>query len=292
MLSKWRKHCITYQYSTNFMILIGLLSFTLLISGCSIFKIDTMKNELLTEKLNPSKSRASETISKSELPEEVFIGVAMSGGGSRAANFSAAVLLELERLGILQHTAAISSVSGGSLTAAYYGLYGHNPEYWNEQLIRKHLRSNFELDWLGRWFLPWNLGRYWTSNFSRSDIMEQVLDSELYGDQQFKDMPPKLPKILINATSFTTGRRFVFSDEEFASSLNSRLDTYPLANAVMASAMRFCRLWVRSCACCSSMRFFGGPLMARMLTYPPDRSVTHALLSFIEGLRIINTQGG
>src|SRR6185369_12923608 len=98
--------------STNLLLLIGVLSLTLSISGCSIFKIDTMKNELLTEMVDPATSRASETISKSELPEGVFIGVAISGGGSRAANFSAAALLELDRLGILQHTAATSSVSG------------------------------------------------------------------------------------------------------------------------------------------------------------------------------------
>ncbi|MBK7464265.1 MAG: patatin-like phospholipase family protein [Betaproteobacteria bacterium] len=58
-------------------------------------------------------------------PEEpdVFIGVAISGGGSRAAVFSNAVLERLEELGILPNVTAISSVSGGSVSAAYYSLY-------------------------------------------------------------------------------------------------------------------------------------------------------------------------
>src|SRR5204863_4300210 len=49
-----------------------------------------------------------------------FVGIAISGGGSRSANYSAAVMFELQRLGLLEKVDAISSVSGGSLTAAYY----------------------------------------------------------------------------------------------------------------------------------------------------------------------------
>ena len=50
---------------------------------------------------------------------DYFIGLAISGGGSRAANFGSAVLWELDRLGILQHVQYISTVSGGSLAGAY-----------------------------------------------------------------------------------------------------------------------------------------------------------------------------
>ena len=51
-----------------------------------------------------------------------FVGLAISGGGSRSANFSAACMFQLQRLGVLQRVDYISSVSGGSLTAAYYCL--------------------------------------------------------------------------------------------------------------------------------------------------------------------------
>ncbi len=57
-----------------------------------------------------------------------FIGIAISGGGSRAATFGLATLRELDRLGILDHTSAISSVSGGSLPAAYYALFRPSSE--------------------------------------------------------------------------------------------------------------------------------------------------------------------
>ena len=53
----------------------------------------------------------------------MFIGVALSGGGSRAANFGAAALLEpQEKLG--DHPIdVVSSVSGVSLPAGYVAVY-------------------------------------------------------------------------------------------------------------------------------------------------------------------------
>ncbi|MFM8550770.1 MAG: patatin-like phospholipase family protein, partial [Nitrospiraceae bacterium] len=56
-----------------------------------------------------------------------FVGLAMSGGGSRAAVFSAAVLFELHRYGLLQQTDVMSSVSGGSFAAAFYALSCDDP---------------------------------------------------------------------------------------------------------------------------------------------------------------------
>ena len=55
-----------------------------------------------------------------------FVGIAVSGGGSRAAAFATAVFHELDRLGFLSHVTTISSVSGGSLPATYFALNGEN----------------------------------------------------------------------------------------------------------------------------------------------------------------------
>lgn len=213
----------------------------MMLSGCSIITIDTMKNDPLLPMSPPPKTRASESFNEDSLPDkDVFIGIAMSGGGSRATNFSAAVLLELEKVGILQHATVMSSVSGSSLAAAYYGLYGDNGDKkhkWNEQSVRKAFLTDFEQPWLISWFNPLNVGRYWLTNFNRSDIMANLLDSELFDEHQYADLgKDKFPRIYINATSSTSGRAFVFSDEHFAERLNSRLDTYPVAKAVMASS--------------------------------------------------------
>jgi hypothetical protein len=104
--------------------------------GCSIFTLDTMRNQPLPSPLEPLQTRATESISTSDLTDGVFVGIALSGGGSRAANFSAAVLLELDRLGILDKVTALSAVSGSSLPTAYYGLYGRDHTRWNREVVR------------------------------------------------------------------------------------------------------------------------------------------------------------
>lgn len=203
------------------------------ISGCAthILTIDNMHNQPSGPK--EEETRASENITLNDLTNDIFIGIALSGGGSRAANFSSAVLLELDKLGILDKATAISSVSGSSLPAAYYGLY---PERWNDiDEIRKKMAKNFELRWVGRWLLPHNILLYWNTNFNRSDLMKEVLDSNLFDKKTFSDMKKGQPRILINSTKLSEGKTFVFSKEEF-NSLGSRIDTYPIANAVMASS--------------------------------------------------------
>ena len=62
--------------------------------------------------------------SESECNPNLFLGTAISGGGSRAANFGVGALWELQQLGILDHPTALSSVSGGSLAATYVALNG------------------------------------------------------------------------------------------------------------------------------------------------------------------------
>lgn len=48
------------------------------------------------------------------------IALALSGGGFRAAIFHLGVIRRLEELGIMKDVDVISSVSGGSIIAAYY----------------------------------------------------------------------------------------------------------------------------------------------------------------------------
>src|SRR6266496_1026008 len=90
---------------------------------------------------------ASWEVGDAEKGDSRFVGLALSGGGSRSANFSVAVMLELQRQGILQQVDVISGVSGGALAGAYYGLH---PEMWD--LAReKKLREVFGYDIQGNW---------------------------------------------------------------------------------------------------------------------------------------------
>ena len=57
-------------------------------------------------------------------------GLALSGGGARAASFSLGVLLQLRDMkgadgrALIEKVALITSVSGGSTIAAWFGLHG------------------------------------------------------------------------------------------------------------------------------------------------------------------------
>jgi predicted acylesterase/phospholipase RssA len=166
-------------------------------------------------------------------PDKNFIGLALSGGGSRAAVFSAAVMFELQDKGILQQVDVISSASGGSVTAALYAttcdpeqpcpatVSGDKPGKkqrppkngkWEKGETLALLSSNLRSEYLDD--LLWtdvNIVRYYTTSFDRSDIMAQTMTRIFYGRKgedpkdglQFMDINPQRPYLIINATNNT-----------------------------------------------------------------------------------------
>jgi predicted acylesterase/phospholipase RssA len=172
-------------------------------------------------------------------PDGCFVGLALSGGGSRSANFSAACMFQLERLGVLQRVDYISSVSGGSLTGAYYCLYDDGPGGWNPGRVQRKLTHGFASDLIFNTFLPWNLPVLWFTDWDRSDVLADAFTKTLFSRNgrplTFGDLRPDRPRLLINATDLQSGRRFVFCNETF-DEINSDLSKYPISNAVAASA--------------------------------------------------------
>ena len=71
----------------------------------------------------PAPTRATLQLGQKELADGRFVGLAFSGGGSRAAVFGAAVMKELDRVGLLSQADVLSAVSGGGLPAAAYAHY-------------------------------------------------------------------------------------------------------------------------------------------------------------------------
>lgn len=172
-------------------------------------------------------------LTEAEAQDGRFIALAISGGGSRAANFGAAVMLELQQRGLLEQVDVISGVSGGTLPAVYYGL-GAKAGPFTTPALREALGYDFQSSWIRRWFLPQNIFRYWLSDFTRSDIMVQVFNNKLYHNATFADLRLH-PKILLNATVHNDHTRFTFTDDRFAL-LHSVLAQYRVANAVNASS--------------------------------------------------------
>jgi NTE family protein len=174
--------------------------------------------------------------------DELLLIVAFSGGGTRAAAFAYGILEELAAtpvvLGgqsrrLLDEVDLISSVSGGSFTAAYYGLYG-------DRIFRDFetdfLRRPVERDLFLQLFRPRNWVRLASPYFNRSRVAAEYYDEHLFRDATFADLERQHgPEILINATDLSTGSRFAFN-RFFFDPICSDLSRYHVAQAVTASS--------------------------------------------------------
>jgi predicted acylesterase/phospholipase RssA len=167
---------------------------------------------------------------------DIFVGLAISGGGSRAAVFGMAVMKELDELGILRHVSAISTTSGGGLAGAYYSLHARDMDWAKAQ-------DAMAVDYLGKWLRsnagPRQLVRVVATDEDRSDLMADVFDAEIFRGKTYSELGPfapgSAPIWLANATQIGDTRRFTFSEHEF-NQLRSSLSSFPLSQAVMASA--------------------------------------------------------
>jgi predicted acylesterase/phospholipase RssA len=208
----------------------------LFVSGCDVLPGHWRPgwNDRLPDGTPPPVTAASWTLGDLETQDGRFVALTISGGGSRAANFGAAVMLELQKRGWLEQVDVMSGVSGGALPISYYALGPEKAGPFDDQPVRDALGYDFQGAWLWRWLLPQNFLRYWFTDFTRSDIMVQVFNNQLYHQATFADLRPH-PKILINATDRNDHERFTFTDDRFRA-LRSNLAHYHIANAVNASS--------------------------------------------------------
>lgn len=149
-------------------------------------------------------SRWTLTLGPQERRDRQFIGLAVSGGGSRAAVFGAAVMLELDRLGLLRQVDAMSAVSGGAMPAALYALDGHQGTWFRQDGIER-VGYDFQDAILRGWASPWHVVMSWFSDEVRPQIVIDLLDRELFHGATYGDLNPKRPKLLLNATNALTG---------------------------------------------------------------------------------------
>jgi NTE family protein len=170
------------------------------------------------------------------------IALAFSGGGTRAAALSYGVMQELRDTSIqskgqpvrlLDEVDVISSVSGGSFTSAYYGLFGDDIfKYYESDFLRKSVQSSL----IDNLLSP----RYWFhfmfSGINRTDMAVDYYDRTVFHGKTFADIPlDKRPFIEINATDLSAGQHFAFTQGYF-DLLCSDLYSYKIARAVTASS--------------------------------------------------------
>ena len=173
----------------------------------------------------------------------LFVCLAFSGGGTRAAALSYGVLEKLRDTRIrwkgvekrlLDEVDCISSISGGSFTAAYYGLFG---ERLFSDFRPRFLDRNIQSELVWQVANPLNWFRLASPTFSRIDLAAELYDETVFDNRRFADLPPRErgPFVMINATNLVNGGRFEFTQDEF-DLLGSDLATYPVARAVAASS--------------------------------------------------------
>jgi len=181
--------------------------------------------------------------------DDLLLVLAFSGGGTRAAALSYGVLEALDEISIpasgleegagedhgalLDRVDIISSVSGGSVTSAYYVLYGDQTFI---DFKERFLYRNVNRDLILRGLFPINLIRLASPRYGRSDLAAQYFDNLLFHGATFKDLLDKdTPRLFIQATDIADGIYFGFTPAYFAL-ICSNLDGFPIARAVTASA--------------------------------------------------------
>ena len=167
------------------------------------------------------------------------VALCLSGGGYRAMLFHLGALWRLNEFGMLPRIQRISSVSGGSITAAYLGLRWGDLDFDEcgrsrafEHVIVRPIRqlATRTIDApaiVKGLLLPGNSGAYITRAYR----------DQLFGDATLQDLPDT-PRFVINATNMQSGVLWRFSKPYIADYRVGvmRNPTIPLAAAVAASA--------------------------------------------------------
>ena len=223
---------------------IWILLLLFLLSACAHYPVNPP-----LENVDTTEREIDTTIpAPHEGAKDFFLVLAFSGGGTRAAAFAYGVLEALNSVKIPDSTLSakqknrtlledvdfISSVSGGSFTAAYYGLHG---DRIFEDFKERFLLHNVQGGLLARiLFNPFNWFRLGSSKFGKSDLAAEYYDDILFKGATFGDMSKRNgPLIRIQATDMSSGFPFGFTAPTF-SIICSDLESFPVSRAVAASA--------------------------------------------------------
>ncbi len=227
------------------------------------------------------------------------IGLALSGGGYRAAAYHVGALRALYKLGVLDKVDVVSSVSGGSIIAAYYAL--HDGDYLSfEETFSKKIRKGvlhlalinlavvialvglvfgFWGSW--GWLLLLVLWFIWYKALPVSCLIAKQYDCLFFHGKKLKDLKP-YPVVTINATDYPTVSQFTFSRERMYNYYYGvdafYHDLFPVSKAVMASScvpFAFCPIRIPKIFMTSVMKGKKQPMLLDGGLY--DNQGTHVL---------------
>lgn len=228
------------------------------------------------------------------------IGLALSGGGYRAAAFHIGALRALHKLGLLDKVDVISSVSGGSIIAAYYGLHNGSYDSFEKDFSEKIQKGVLTWSLINLFVIlavvgivSWIFGGWgffgalvllwfaWYKVVPVSSIIAWEYDKLFFCGKKLSDLP-KEPLVTINATDYPTVSQFTFSREmmyNYYYGIGAFYhERYPVSKAVMASScvpFAFCPIRISRTFWTGKMKRHEPPMLLDGGLY--DNQGTHVL---------------
>ncbi|QYD73001.1 patatin-like phospholipase family protein [Paraburkholderia edwinii] len=178
---------------------------------------------------------SSNAVQASQSASRPLVGMAISGGGNRSALF-AAYVLELfgslpvvaplgtatpgRPISFLDSVGYLSSVSSGSFAASYFSMHGIGD--YSEMLTGKTVPVRYEqffTEFKQRMNFNWKLALFENKLFTFSSnahgwteaIDKQLVQGATFADLDKREASGASPYLILNATHYDTGRRFVMT---------------------------------------------------------------------------------
>jgi NTE family protein len=247
--------------------------FVLAAAGCAHYPVNQPLN-----RFDPQAGYRGRNLIDPTNDPQLLLLLTFSGGGTRAAAFSYGLLEAFRDTTVsirgvnrrlLDEVDWISGVSGGSFTAAYYGLFR---DRMFEDFEARFLKKDIEGE-LARAMLlnPINWGKLFSAYYDRSDLAADYYNKNVFDGKTFGDLlARKEPMIVINATDMVHGTRVSFIQDAF-DLICSDLSTFPVARACAASSavpMVFSPITLRNYA--GKCDFRMPPALAEAMKPPRD----------------------
>ena len=156
-----------------------------------------------------------------------MIGLALSGGGSRAMAFHLGCLRALNDLEILDKINVISTISGGSVIGAYYAYTPEKSFSQFDQDVTSFLQKGFTKSIIKEFINPKNfikcfyystmvrLSKLFLTNnvyekhckrsFSRTDVFNRVLDKIIFNGKTMESCRRQNIDVVVGACELRTG---------------------------------------------------------------------------------------
>lgn len=215
------------------------LTVVALLGGCAT----TDARYQMNQRAQPVTEKAGKAGAATQPSDDTLFMLSFSGGGTRAAAFSYGVLQELRNTSarinkknsgsLLDEVDYISAVSGGSFTAAYYGLFGDRVfQDFESRFLRKDIEHE-----LASWLVSIDMVKKLLSpRFGRSDGAAEYYDRFIFDKKHVNELiDGKGPYVEINAADLGRGARFGFSTAQLQLICTDPA-SIPVARAVGASS--------------------------------------------------------